>query len=83
MSNQNKRSVIVYGPKACGKTRNAELLRRHLGLEHVLDDWYSHQRVPPFNTLVLTSDFSYRPAFLKANVECVSFADAIKRASGA
>ncbi len=35
------RSVIVYGPQGCGKTRNAEALRIHFGLATVCeaDDW--------------------------------------------
>lgn len=32
-------SKIVYGPQACGKTRNAAALAKHFGLSRVVDDW--------------------------------------------
>lgn len=38
-----KKSVVVYGPMACGKTRNAEKLRAHFGLDRVVDDWDGKQ----------------------------------------
>ncbi|MGQ4801707.1 hypothetical protein ACUBIP_26235 [Escherichia coli] len=31
------RSVIVYGPQQCGKTRNKEALRQRLGLQTVVE----------------------------------------------
>lgn len=31
-------SVIVYGPQGCGKSLNAEKLRRAFGCDHVVDD---------------------------------------------
>lgn len=31
--------IIVWGPPGCGKTRNAERLRRHFGLARVVDEW--------------------------------------------
>lgn len=34
---QGRPSVVVYGPQGCGKTRNADALRQHFGLEHVRD----------------------------------------------
>lgn len=33
------RSVVVFGPQGCGKTRNAEALAAHFGLRFVVDDW--------------------------------------------
>lgn len=47
-------SKIVYGPQACGKTRNAATLAAHFGLSHVVDDWQPGDEVPP-DTLVLTN----------------------------
>lgn len=32
------RSVLIYGPQACGKTYNAERLRKHFGLARVVDE---------------------------------------------
>jgi hypothetical protein len=34
-----KNSIVVYGQQACGKTRNAERIRKHLGLNRIIDDW--------------------------------------------
>lgn len=31
--------VIVYGPKACGKTRHAEQFRKAFDCARVVDDW--------------------------------------------
>lgn len=31
-------SIIIYGPPGCGKTRNAERLRRHFGMHEIVDD---------------------------------------------
>jgi hypothetical protein len=35
--------VVVYGPMACGKTRNAAALAAHFGLDIVVDDWNPKQ----------------------------------------
>lgn len=32
-------SIVVYGPQGCGKTRNAQRLKKALGLSTVVDDW--------------------------------------------
>ena len=50
------RSIVIFGPHRCGKTRNAQKLRQHFQLQDVLDDWDGHTRYPPENTLVLTSN---------------------------
>lgn len=55
-------SVIIYGPQGCGKTRNAEALAKHFGLNHIIDDgedengnsWHPGDPVPD-DTLVLTN----------------------------
>lgn len=31
--------VIIYGPKASGKTVNAEALREHFGCKRIVEDW--------------------------------------------
>lgn len=33
------KSVIVYGPQGCGKTRNAEALLKGFKLERLVDGW--------------------------------------------
>jgi hypothetical protein len=52
-------SLVIYGPKACGKTRNSAMLMKKFGLEKVveLDDHratYHAGPLPP--TLYLTHD---------------------------
>ena len=32
-----KDSVVIFGPAACGKTRNAKLIAEHLGLPYIHD----------------------------------------------
>ena len=49
------RTVVVYGPHACGKTRNAEALRKGFGLDRVIDDWNGRDQVPMRGALVLTN----------------------------
>lgn len=51
-----KRSVIVYGPKASGKTRHAEALRKHFGMQRIVDNWDGSRPYPSFNALVLTNN---------------------------
>ncbi len=31
-------SIIIYGPQGCGKTRHAEILRKHYNMAEVVDD---------------------------------------------
>ena len=33
------RTIVVFGPQGCGKTRNAEALAAHFGLRFIVDDW--------------------------------------------
>lgn len=42
------KKVVVYGPPACGKTRNAEALAAHFEVDIVVDDWdpKRHRLVP-------------------------------------
>ena len=55
-------SVITYGPQGCGKTRNAQALAKHFGLNHIIDDgedecgnsWHPGDPVPD-DTLALIS----------------------------
>lgn len=51
-----ERSVVVYGPQACGKTRNAQAIRRHFGLHAIVDDAVSGRPVPKEGALILTND---------------------------
>jgi hypothetical protein len=51
----DNRTVIVYGPAACGKTRNAERLRAHFDMERVVEEGCGFK---PIGDLVL---LSFRP----------------------
>ena len=54
MSNNNQPAIFVFGPKACGKTRNMAAIAAALGYEKIVDDWEIHQPTMP-NALHLTS----------------------------
>lgn len=52
--NTNK-SVIVYGPRACGKTRHAKRIAKHFGLSRIIDDWDGTALPPKAGALILTN----------------------------
>ncbi|HZR35692.1 MAG TPA: hypothetical protein VFA75_09980 [Nevskia sp.] len=70
----NVRTVIIHGPQGCGKTRNAEALRRHFKLERVIEDWWDGRRIPAFGALVLTNN-SPEPKWGKYRV--IAFSEAM------
>jgi hypothetical protein len=49
-----KNPTVIYGPMACGKTRNKERLRAALCCDSVVDDWDGSKPLPRGNVLVLT-----------------------------
>lgn len=72
----NTRSVIVYGPQACGKTRNARAIADALGLKDIRDNWFHGTPIPRFDALVLTSD---EPPFsIPQAVTALSFTEAMQ-----
>ncbi len=52
------RSVIVYGPQGCGKSKHAQAMLKHFKLRYVVeaDDMEYGKDFAAFNTLYLTSD---------------------------
>lgn len=52
-------SIVVYGPQASGKTRNAKRLCKKFGLSRVIDSFpdgiESRRDIPAHGTLVLTN----------------------------
>lgn len=46
-------TVIVFGLMGCGKTHNAEALRKHFKCSKVVDTWDGFSRLPR-NALALT-----------------------------
>lgn len=49
------RSIIITGPAGCGKTRNAELLRRTYKLARIQDEWSPGDEFNARDTLILTN----------------------------
>lgn len=49
------RSVLVHGPRGCGKSRDREAIAAAYGLETILDDWRPGNRIPQTDTLILTN----------------------------
>ena len=69
------RTIVVYGPKGCGKTTNAERLREKFGCFGVLDEVQNGFYVKGY--LHLTS-MPEKRLLLAKNVEFISFAEAMK-----
>jgi hypothetical protein len=68
-------TVIVVGPMACGKTRNAEALRKHFKCNRVVDSWDGVTYLPR-NSLALTTE---EPLVTKG-VTILQFRDACRQA---
>jgi len=52
----SNRSVVIYGPRGCGKSLHAEALRDHFELDRIHDNWDGRSDVPQEDTLILTSN---------------------------
>lgn len=52
----SRRSIVIYGPQRCGKTRYVQALQDFFALPNVIDDWDGHTRYPNLDTLVLTNN---------------------------
>lgn len=76
-----KATVIVYGPQGCGKSLNAEKLRKGFGLDRVIDDWDGRERLPRHGALVLTHDIQAMNGV--RNAERYTFEAAMRRAGAA
>lgn len=77
-------SIIVHGPQGCGKSRNAEALRRHFKMNRVVDDAenvYPREsdllRFKAGSTLYLTNQEP--PEFLRGARRVVSYEAAIAK----
>lgn len=71
----SRQSIVIYGPKACGKTTHAEQLRKHLGLDTVVDDWDGRARYPATGALVLTN---HPDADVRGAAEAMHFGAAMR-----
>ena len=76
-----KATIVIHGPQGCGKTRNAEALRVHYGLDSIIEaDERPHQMLPANGALVLTCRVSVLHA---AGLELVPFDVAMQEMRGA
>jgi hypothetical protein len=76
----SNRSVLVYGPMACGKTRNAQAIAAALGLTDIRDEWHPDISLPRINTLALTN--SAAPFGLPPHIRVMSFEEAMRLVDG-
>lgn len=77
-------TVIIYGPQGCGKSRAAERIRQHFGLERILDNVDSfdlnHVKWMPAGVLYLVScEINPAPHITR----CMSFADVAQQINAA
>lgn len=71
------RSVVVFGPKGCGKTTHAGSIAAALGLTQIIDDGEMTQKFPAFGALVLTNETPCEGAF---NLRTMTFDEAAQAA---
>lgn len=76
MSNPNKRSVIVIGDPRAKASQAQPLLSEYFGLDLLIPEWQSGQRIPPFNTLVMTTDVRVRAYGERAGCNVLTFEQA-------
>jgi hypothetical protein len=50
------RSIVVYGPQGCGKTRNAVKIQHYFGLKFLRDGFTFGEQLPKTDTLILTNE---------------------------
>lgn len=72
---QLTKSVVVFGPKGCGKTTYASLIAAALGLTQIIDDGDSRQKFPALGALILTCETPCEGAF---NLRTMAFDEAVK-----
>ena len=72
-------AVIVHGPQGCGKTRNAEVMRRAFGCTSIVDDWLPLDPIQP-GALHLTYAIPFQDELSHAMV--VGFHQAMRWAEG-
>ncbi len=76
-----KPTIVIHGQQGCGKTRNAEALRVHYGLDRIIEaDERPRQMLPATGALVLTC---CAPALHATGLELVPFDVAMQEMRGA
>lgn len=79
------RSMVIYGPQGCGKTRNAEKLCQQHGLDKSagLEDFWRGAAPPAEGMLILHYDYTQAAAFaLKHDLRLLDFKRAMNSTSG-
>ena len=80
-------SIVILGPQGCGKTRNADRLRRAYGLQRVIDAGAvcgtPLVRVPENGALVLTTSLAELDLPEGHKVQVVEFSAAMRKAGAA
>ena len=72
-------TIIVHGPEASGKTRNAHSLAARLGCERVVDNWTPLRRLTPGALhLTIVSPHCIRPRVLAGVDRVLSIEDALQ-----
>ena len=69
------KSVIVVGPKGCGKTTNKDALAAAYGATRVIDNWQPSDPAPMADTIMLTDQY---PDIITPMFIVVDYVDAIR-----
>lgn len=76
--------TVIHGPAGCGKTRNAEALKRAFGCRRIVDGWEPGQELMPIRDgdLILTNTAHVRDrrAFGGRRINVMSYAAACAKA---
>lgn len=75
----SNRSVVIYGPRGCGKSEHADQLCEHFELQRVLDNWNGRSDVPQEDTLILTNN---EDAAVPINLPRMHFGAAMRELNG-
>jgi len=78
------KSIIVYGPQGCGKTVNAERIRKHFGLTgKIVDDWRGIMDHKYGYALYLTNDSDLVSRARQLGMTAIPFADVAQQINAA
>lgn len=67
------KAKIIYGPAGCGKTYNAERIRKFFGAKAVVDDWTPDISLNE-DTVYLTTGAILYPAYAKEKFDATYIA---------
>jgi len=61
------KTVIVHGPRACGKTRNAARIAAYFGIDTIVDDWDERHHEITVGAIHLTNQPVRKTSFRSVN----------------